>query len=237
MSVVLSPSAASRGRSVRAEPSHSIVALLPSAPDARLEDFQPIVSAQEGAWMELAPPRAPPACRAPPASPPPLPTPAECVYYAETAGTQEILSEVEIVTDPLLEQPVVELLGPQARLVIPCRADLPYLVLQLKDLNKFTSVEVAVVDDTKRVRRLKLSNRVSAARVDANTVTMPLLLEDGVWNYVCLDLPTLSSAAFGATFRYCKEVVVTSNVAVARVFFQDKRYEDAELPPFLRVIT
>jgi Protein of unknown function (DUF667) len=160
----------------------------------------------------------------------------ECIYYAETQGPGAILSEVEIIRDDEANCDVVELLGPQARLVIPCKCDLPYFVIQMKDLGKFTSVELAVVDDNRRIRRLHCTNKVSVTKIDADVCTMPLLLDEKCWNYICLDLVDLAATAFGVTFKYCKEVVITSNTAVARVFFQDKRYEDAELPAFLRVI-
>ena len=48
----------------------------------------------------------------------------------------------------------------QARLVIPCRSELPFLILHVKDLGKFASIEVAVVDDTRRVRRITFSSKV-----------------------------------------------------------------------------
>lgn len=158
------------------------------------------------------------------------------MYYAEEAIAGTIPSEVEIHPDAELGSDAVELLGPQARITIPCKADLPFLILHLKDLNKFLSVEIAVVDDTRRVRRITATNRVSTARIEADAATIPLLLDHGVWNYVCLPLHTLSSNAFGAVFKYCKEVSVTANTVLGRAFFTDKQYEDAELPPFLRVI-
>jgi hypothetical protein len=158
------------------------------------------------------------------------------VYYAETEGAHTILSEVEIIHDSELQASAVELLGPQARLVIPCKIELPYLVLQLKDLGKFVSFEVTVVDDSRRIRHLNFSNRVSATKIAADTCTMPLLLDENHWNYVCIDLADMAATAFGANFKYCKEVTVTSNCILGRLFFQDKQYEDAELPAFLRVI-
>ncbi len=45
-----------------------------------------------------------------------------------------------------------------------------------------------------------------------------------------------SITAFGAPYAYCKEVSVSSNVLLGRVYFQDRKYEDVELPPFLRVV-
>ena len=143
---------------------------------------------------------------------------------------------MEIVRDSELGIDVVELLGPQARVVIPCKSVLPFLVMHIKDLSKFSSVEVAIVDATRRVRRISMSSKVSATRIDADRCTMPLLLDDNAWNYVCLNLSDITHTAFGVAFSFAKEIIVTSNMVLGRIFFTDKQYEDAELPVFLRVI-
>ena len=93
-----------------------------------------------------------------------------------------------------------------------------------------------VCDSDRRIRTLEFSTRYSTTRVSASACKMPLLLDVGAWNYVCLDLQHLSNLAFGAPYNYCKEVTVTANVLIARVYFQDRKYEDVELPAFLRVV-
>ena len=92
------------------------------------------------------------------------------------------------------------------------------------------------MDNDRRIRMLEFSTRLSVTRIGTSACKMPLLLDAASWNYVCLDLQHLSHLAFGASYAYCKEVIVNANVAVARVFFQDRKYEDVELPAFLRVV-
>ena len=53
---------------------------------------------------------------------------------------------------------------------------------------------------------------------------------------MCLDLADILARAYGGSYQYCKEVIVTANVVVGRVFFEDRPSEDVELPDFPRVI-
>lgn len=146
------------------------------------------------------------------------------------------MSEVTILSDPELHAETVELLGAETRLVIPVKCDLPYLVMHVKDLEKFFTITLKVVDQERRVRTLEMATKLTATRIAASKVSMPLVLEPGRWNHLCIDMPDMVSRAFGASFQYCKEIVVTADCALARMFFQDRMYEDVELPPFLRVV-
>lgn len=121
------------------------------------------------------------------------------------------------------------------QLVIAVKCSLPYLVLQLRDMDRFTSVQLTLVDTNKRVRRYTIGNKQTMVRVKGDSATAPLLLVPG-WNYIPLHLPSVMQAAFGADFAYCKEIVITSTVRVGRIFFQDEMYEDAQLPSFLRTL-
>ena len=57
-------------------------------------------------------------------------------------------SEVNVIDDEELGSTVVELVGPQAALVFQCGAILRYLVLHIKNLDRFLTIEVEVVDDS-----------------------------------------------------------------------------------------
>lgn len=144
-------------------------------------------------------------------------------------------SEATVVKDEETKCEAIELYGRLAEMSIPCRCDLPYLVMQVKDVDRFMSFEVTVVDHEKRIRKLVASNKQSMARVKAYECSMPLTLKKG-WNYVCLDLPDLTQRAFGTQYQRTKNVTLRANCRVLRVYFQDRRYEDVELPAFLRVI-
>lgn len=57
----------------------------------------------------------------------------------------------------------------------------------LKNLERFVSFEVAVLDDMGVKRRLRASNFQAVTRVRPFIATMPLRLDDG-WNAVALNL-------------------------------------------------
>ena len=144
-------------------------------------------------------------------------------------------SEASIVKDEEAKSEAIELYGAKAVMEIPCRCELPYLVIQLKDVERFVSFTVTVADHERRIRHLTVSNKQSMARIKAFECSMPLTLKKG-WNYLCLDLADLTQRAFGTQYQRCKCVTLRANCRVLRVYFQDRKYEDVELPEFLRVI-
>ena len=184
------------------------------------------------------------------ASQPRRPRPAEAEFYAEegeaeaAAGKKKVSSgedivEASIVKDGELGVEVLEMIGRGGivRLTYNTECALPFLVLQIKDIGRFCSVEVTFESTDGQERTLTLSSKASVARVAKVTATLPLMLRQESWNYCCLDVEDLAFTAFGSKLSCTTRVVVASSCRVARVFFQDKRYEDRELPAFLRVIT
>ena len=156
-------------------------------------------------------------------------------FYNDETKAIEYLSEANIVYDEEVKHDVIELLGREAVMSIPCRADLPYLAIHLKDLTKFMSIELKVVDEDNRVRYMHLTNKASIAKVAKDECDLPLKLKPG-WNYVNINMDDLLQRAFGRRFRLCKEIVITSNVRISRVYFQDRMYDDVELPKFLKAL-
>lgn len=126
-------------------------------------------------------------------------------------------------------------MGPEIALNFSCRCGLPFLVLHLRDIGKFVVVDVDVVDRAHKVRRIRLTNRQSVARIAADKASIPLVLVRG-WNYVCLDLVDLADKAFGVEYAFCSAIAIHSDVRVGAVFFEDRQYEDRQLPECLRVV-
>ncbi len=188
--------------------------LLPEGPASSLHDFPPVARAVDEAAFRRE--------HAPPARPVTL---AEAVVVDDAETTNVGGGEV------------LELLssGPRVALAIPCRAALPLLVLQLKDLGRFCALEVDVVDAAGRALRVAASNRTAAVRASASEVTMPLALAPG-WNFVRLDLADICQRAFGAAYGSATCVTVTATCRVARIYFEARPLADAELPPFLRTL-
>ncbi len=172
---------------------------------------------------------------------------AESEFYAEegmaeaAAGrrknTSEDVVEASIVTDGEIAAEALELMGRdgKVRLGFKCECSLPFLVLQLKDIGRFCAVELTVESRAGAEYTIELSSRASVARIGREKASLPLMIRPG-WNYCCVDVEDVVHMAFGAHLAFTTGVTVKSSCRVARIFFQDKRYEDRELPAFLRVV-
>lgn len=151
------------------------------------------------------------------------------------AGAQ---SAVAIIREPELgfDVSAVDLASKSAELSFSCAVKLPVLSLHIKDVGRFLKLEITILDSgTGELRRLELSNKQSVLRVNATYASLPLELVSG-WNLVRLDVARMARAAFGATYAGTTEITVFGVCRVAKVFFSDRAYEDAELPIFLRAI-
>merc|ERR1719169_7057 len=66
---------------------------------------------------------------------------------------------------------------------------LPFLVMIIKNLKKYFSFEVKVLDDKNIRRRFRASNFQSTTRVKPFICTMPMRLDEG-WNQIQFNLST-----------------------------------------------
>merc|ERR1719415_286305 len=64
---------------------------------------------------------------------------------------------------------------------------LPFLVMIIKNMKKYFSFEVTVLDDKGIKRRFRASNYQTATRVKSSICTMPMRLDDG-WNQIQFNL-------------------------------------------------
>lgn len=189
-----------------------IVALLPAGPDVSLYDFAPALRASE-----------------------------EASFRREEGGRVHTLADAVVVVDDearVAPMEVLELLtsGPRVSLTIPCACDLPLLVLHVKGLGRHCGVELEVEDAGGALRRVSASNRQASVRVEAGAaVDMPLDLAPG-WNHVRINVPDVLRRAFGVAYGRTRSVAVLASCRVARIWFENRAFEDSELPPFLRTL-
>lgn len=196
--------------------SHKLIALLPPHADMELNRYTPVARAVE-----------------------------EARYYRENARRgAEVLAEVRVCDDPDLtpDQEVIELIGSgvgvNLSISMPCRvpADIGrYCTLHMKDIGRFCGIELTVEDGTGATKHLLISNKQARIRIKTNSCSMPLVLSRG-WNIVVLDLADIVKRAFGTHYMMCTFVAVHASVRIARCYFSSARFEDAELPSFLRTI-
>ncbi|XP_061584795.1 cilia- and flagella-associated protein 20-like [Cololabis saira] len=145
---------------------------------------------------------------------------------------------IKRVTDSDIHSTVLEIEGTNpSTTYITCPADpgtilgirLPFFTMIVKNLQKYFSFEVEVLDD-KNVRRwFKASNFQSATKVNPFNCAMPMRLGDG-WNKLQFNLLDLTRKAYGTNYIETLRVQIHANCRIRRVFFSDRLYSDDEIP-------
>ncbi|KAK4813839.1 hypothetical protein QYF61_001937 [Mycteria americana] len=139
-------------------------------------------------------------------------------------------------TGPLLCSGALYLLS-QGTTYITCPADpkktlgikLPFLVMIIKNLKKYFTFEVQVLDDKNVRRRFRASNYQSTTRVKPFICTMPMRLDDG-WNQIQFNLSDFTRRAYGTNYIETLRVQIHANCRIRRVYFSDRLYSEDELP-------
>ncbi|KAF8569819.1 hypothetical protein P879_03853 [Paragonimus westermani] len=106
---------------------------------------------------------------------------------------------------------------------------LPILVIVLKNLKKYFSFEVQILDDQNIRRRFKASTFQTTTSVKPFACMMPIKLDEG-WNQVQFDLSDFTKRAYGTNFVECLQIEIHANCRLRRVYFCDRIYAEEELP-------
>merc|ERR1712063_183474 len=146
---------------------------------------------------------------------------------------------VKRITDEDIQSLVVEIMGSNVSTTsIICPGDatktlgikLPFLVMIVKNMKKYFTFEVQVLDDKNERRRFRASNYQSTTRVKPFICTMPMRLDDG-WNQIQFNLADFTRRAYGTNYVETLRVSVHANCRLRRVYFSDRLYAEQELPP------
>ena len=106
---------------------------------------------------------------------------------------------------------------------------LPFLIMIIKNLRKFFSFEVQILDDKNQLRRFRASNYQSKTNVSTFTTTMPLALNCG-WNQIQLNLADFTRRAYGSNYIETVRISIHANCRIRNVYFSDRLYTDEEKP-------
>ena len=159
------------------------------------------------------------------------------------SGDAAATSWVKMVEDEDLKSQVLELFDDNVSMTrIECPSHpsenlaigLPFLVLLVKNMKRYFTLEIELVDDTKKIRRFRCSNFQSEPRVKEDICTMPLLMEAG-WNNITLDLKKMTETAYGTQYKEVNSVVVHSNTRIRRIFFAETLMAEENLPAEFRL--
>merc|ERR1712182_137378 len=146
---------------------------------------------------------------------------------------------IKRITDQDIQSSVLEVMGTNVSTnYITCPADpnktlgikLQFLVMILKNLKKYFTFEVMVLDDKNIRRRFRTSNYQSTTRVKPFICTMPMRLDEG-WNQIQFNLPDFTRRAYGTNYIETLRVQIHANCRLRRIYFSDRLYSEEELPP------
>ncbi|KAL2979429.1 hypothetical protein AAZX31_13G172200 [Glycine max] len=137
--------------------------------------------------------------------------------------------------DEDIQSNVLEIIGSNIQSTyITCPADpaatlgikLPFLVLIVKNLKKYFTFEIQVLDD-KNVRR-----RFQASNFQVCNPTLHYATEnDEGWNQIQFNLADFTKRAYGTNYVETLQVQVHANCRLRRIYFSDRLYSEEELPP------
>ena len=146
---------------------------------------------------------------------------------------------ISSATDVDIQSSVLEIMGTNVSTnFVTCPADsrktlgikLPFLVMIIKNLKKYFTFEVQVLDDKNVRRRFRASNYQSTTRVKPFICTMPMRLDEG-WNQIQFNLSDFTRRAYGTNYIETLRVQIHANCRIRRIYFSDRLYSEEELPP------
>mmetsp|Transcript_21901 Transcript_21901/g.45834 ORF Transcript_21901/g.45834 Transcript_21901/m.45834 type:complete len:300 (+) Transcript_21901:659-1558(+) len=151
---------------------------------------------------------------------------------------------IKRITDQDIQSSVLEIMGTNVSTsFIMCPADpkqtlgikLPFLVMILKNVNKYFTFEVQVLDDKGVKRRFRASSYQLTTKVHEFICTMPMRLDEG-WNQVQFNLSDFTRRAYGTNYVETLRVQIHANCRIRRVYFSDRLYSEEELPPEFKLL-
>lgn len=106
---------------------------------------------------------------------------------------------------------------------------LPFLVMILKNLKRYFSFEITILDDRNMRRRFRISNFQSTTKIKPFCTSMPIGLSGG-WNQIQFNLSDFTKRAYGSQFLETLRVQVHANTRLRRIYFSDRLYTEEQLP-------
>mmetsp|Transcript_33458 Transcript_33458/g.77733 ORF Transcript_33458/g.77733 Transcript_33458/m.77733 type:complete len:282 (-) Transcript_33458:49-894(-) len=111
---------------------------------------------------------------------------------------------------------------------------LPFLTLLIKNLKKYFTFEVEILDDQNVSRRFRASTYTNTPKVHPFITTMPLRMDES-WNQLQFNLADFTRRAYGTNYIETRRVTVHASCRLRRIFFADRLFEHDELPLEFRI--
>ncbi|GAB66982.1 transcription factor IIb, partial [Plasmodium cynomolgi strain B] len=105
---------------------------------------------------------------------------------------------------------------------------LPFIVLIVKNMNKYFSFRISIMDDKKCRRTFRISNFQTVTRLSNKWCTMPMILNEG-WNIIQINLQEYTQKAFRTNYKETIEVQINASIRIRCIYFCDKLYSHDDL--------
>ncbi|XP_044581415.1 RNA polymerase-associated protein LEO1-like [Cotesia glomerata] len=110
----------------------------------------------------------------------------------------------------------------------------PFIVILLKNMKRYFTMEITILDEDGMHRRFKLSNFQSKTKIRPFSTTMPMGLGCG-WNQIQLNMVELVKIAYGTVYRETTRLQINANCRIRRIYFSDRLYGEEDLPEEYRI--
>ncbi|KYQ91027.1 hypothetical protein DLAC_07926 [Tieghemostelium lacteum] len=106
---------------------------------------------------------------------------------------------------------------------------LPILLVILKNMDKYFSFEIQVLDDRNQKRRIRISNFQDQVVKTEMISTIPMVLDRG-WNTIQHNLQDLVHQLYGSNFVEVERITFHANTRLRRIAFTEKIYTLHDMP-------
>lgn len=106
---------------------------------------------------------------------------------------------------------------------------MPFLVMIVKNLKKYFSFEVTILDDTGTRRRFRVSNFQSTTQIHPLCTVMPIGLAAD-WNQIQFNLAEFTRRAYNKQFVEVQKLKINANIRLRRVYFTERLIHMDDLP-------
>lgn len=107
---------------------------------------------------------------------------------------------------------------------------MPFLVMIVKNLKKYFTFEVTILDETGTRRRFRVSNFQSSTTILPLCTAMPIGLSSG-WNQIQFNLAEFTRRAYKKQYVETQKVRINANIRIRRIYFTERLYSEEDLPP------
>ncbi|XP_054014511.1 cilia- and flagella-associated protein 20-like [Hylaeus anthracinus] len=105
----------------------------------------------------------------------------------------------------------------------------PFLIMIVKNMKKYFTFEITILDDKNMHRRFRMSNFQSTTRIRPFCTSMPIGLSGG-WNQIQFNLADFTRRAYGTNYIETTRLQIHANCRIRRIYFADRIYSEDELP-------